>query len=100
MSEWDCVNTLASLVKSKLTPLLAMVDDHIGFSKGKEEMKMKISQKTRYAKSKKAEKMFSKFSHEREAVQHGILVLCKLIKDDRFDLQIKVSVSYPDPPNH
>lgn len=89
MIEWQSVDLLAELVKTKLRPLLAMVDDHIGFSKGKEEMKKKISHKTRYAKSKRDEKLFSKFSHERESVQHGVLVLCKLIKDDRFDLQIK-----------
>uniref|UniRef100_A0A8R1HUL6 FANCI_HD2 domain-containing protein n=1 Tax=Caenorhabditis japonica TaxID=281687 RepID=A0A8R1HUL6_CAEJA len=97
MKEWESVSTLATLVKKKLTPILAMVDDHIGFSKGKEEMKKKISQKTRYAKSKRDEKLFSQFSQEREAVQHSILVLCKLIKDDRFDLQIKNnSVGYRD----
>uniref|UniRef100_A0A1I7UL73 FANCI_S4 domain-containing protein n=1 Tax=Caenorhabditis tropicalis TaxID=1561998 RepID=A0A1I7UL73_9PELO len=97
MPEWKSVDILATLVKTKLRPILAMVDDHIGFSKGKEEMKKKISQKTRYAKSKRDEKLFSKFSHEREAVQHGILVLCKLIKDDRFDLQIKNnSIGYRD----
>ncbi|CCD68993.1 FANCI helical domain-containing protein [Caenorhabditis elegans] len=97
MSEWQSTNILATLVKTKLRPILAMVDDHIGFSKGKDEMKKKISQKTRYAKSKRDEKLFSKFSHEREAVQHGILVLCKLIKDDRFDLQIKNnSIGYRD----
>ncbi|EGT33372.1 hypothetical protein CAEBREN_29000 [Caenorhabditis brenneri] len=71
MSGWQSIDILATLVKTKLRPLLAMVDDHIGFSKGKEEMKKKISQKTRYAKSKRDEKLFSKFSHEREAVQHG-----------------------------
>ncbi|EFO84734.1 hypothetical protein CRE_03760 [Caenorhabditis remanei] len=97
MSDWESVDLLAELVKTKLRPILAMVDDHIGFSKGKEEMKKKISQKTRYAKSKRDEKLFSKFSHEREAVQHGILVLCKLIKDERFDLQIKNnSIGYRD----
>ncbi|PIC50106.1 hypothetical protein B9Z55_001141 [Caenorhabditis nigoni] len=97
MSDWQSVDLLAELVKTKLRPILAMVDDHIGFSKGKEEMKKKISQKTRYAKSKRDEKLFSKFSHEREAVQHGILVLCKLIKDERFDLQIKNnSIGYRD----
>ncbi|CAI2306672.1 unnamed protein product [Caenorhabditis sp. 36 PRJEB53466] len=97
MSDWESVGALATLVKTKLTPILAMVDDHIGFSKGKDEMKKKLSQKTRYARSKRDEKLFSKFSQEREAVQHGILVLCKLIKDDRFDLQIKNnSIGYRD----
>ncbi|CAI5438163.1 unnamed protein product [Caenorhabditis angaria] len=89
MKNWKSVDILANLIKSKLTPLLSLVDDHIGFTKGKEEMKKKLSQKSRYQKSRRDEKLYVRFTQQRESVQHMILVLCKMLKDDRFDLQIK-----------
>ncbi|CAB3408585.1 unnamed protein product [Caenorhabditis bovis] len=89
MKSWKCVDLLAGLVKTKLSPILAMVDDHIGFSKGKDELKKRISDKTRLQQSKRDEKLYVKFSEVRERIQAKILVLCKSIGDQRFDIQIR-----------